>query len=99
MLKARPERFRVALRDDPAGATPLELPARRMWPAGLIVGAMFAVFAGVLWVQVANLHPQGLRSVFHLSAMLFEVFWIIGWSVGVFILGALTVLLLFYGES
>lgn len=99
MLKARPERFRVALRDDPASGTPLDLPARRMWPAGLIVGAMFAIFAGILWVQVANLHPQGLRNVFHLSVMLFEVFWIIGWSVGVFVLGALTVLLLFYGES
>ncbi len=70
-----------------------------MWPAGLIVGAMFAIFAGILWVQIANLHPQGLRSVFDLSFMLFELFLIIGWSVGVFILGALTVLLLFYGES
>lgn len=99
MLKARPERFRVALRDDPAGATPLELPARRMWPAGLIVGAMFAVFAGVLWVQVVKLPAHGLRSVFDLSFMLFEVFWIVGWSVGVLVLGALTVLLLFYGES
>ena len=99
MLKARPERFRVALWDDPSGSTPLELPARRMWPAGLIAGSMFAIFAGILWVQIADLHPQGLRSVFHLSFMLFEVFWIVGWSVGVFILGALTVLLLFYGES
>ena len=99
MRKARPERFRIALRDDPGGATPLNLPARRMWPAGLIAGAMFAIFAGILWVQIANLHPQGLRSVFHLSFMLFELFWIVGWSVGVFILGALTVLLLFYGES
>ena len=99
MLKARPERFRVALWDDHAGSTPLELPARRMWPAGLIAGAMFALFAGILWVQIANLHPQGLRSVFDLSFMLFEVFWIVGWSVGVLFLGAVTVLLLFYGES
>ena len=99
MRKARPERFRFALWDDPAGATPLALPPRRMRPAGLIVGVMFAIFAGILWVQVAKLHPQGLRSVFDLSFMLFEVFWIVGWSVGVLILGALTVLLLFYGES
>lgn len=99
MLKARPERLRVALWDDPAGATPLELPARRMWPAGLIVGAIFAIFAGVLWVQVVKLPAHALRSVFDLSSMLFEVFWIVGWSVGVLILGALTVLLLFYGES
>jgi len=70
-----------------------------MRPAGLIVGVMFAIFAGILWVQIANLHPQGLRSVFDLSFMLFEVFWILGWSVGVIILGALTVLLLFHGES
>ena len=99
MLKARPERFRVALRDDPAGGTPLDLPARRMWPAGLIVGVMFAIFAGILWVQIANLHPQGLRSVFDLSFMLFELFWIVGWSVGVVFLGAVTVLLLFYRDS
>lgn len=70
-----------------------------MWPAGLIAGAMFALFAGILWVQIAKLHPQGLRSVFDLSFMLFEVFWIVGWSVGVVFLGAVTVLLLCYGES
>src|SRR3972149_8036280 len=99
MLKARPERFRIALRDDHAGAMPLELPARRMWPTGRRAGAMFAIFAGILWVQIANLHPQGLRSVFHLSFMLFELFWIVGWSVGVFFLGALTGVLLFFGES
>src|SRR4030066_900696 len=32
-------------------------------------------------------------------AMLFSLFWTLGWSVGVLALGALTVFLLFFGES
>jgi len=32
-------------------------------------------------------------------AMLFQLFWMLGWSVGVLALGALTVFLLFFGES
>ena len=99
MKKARPEFVRVTLRDDTAGSTPLDLPARRTWPAGLAVGIMFAVFAAILWAQISKLDLKRVTSVFDLSFAAFEMFWILGWSVGVLILAALTVLLLCYGES
>jgi hypothetical protein len=42
--KALPGRIRLRLGDDAAaGATPLEFPARRLWPVGLIFGVMFAI--------------------------------------------------------
>ena len=90
---------RFSLRDDAAIGTPLELPRRSTILPGLIVAALFAVFAGILVSQIAklNLHAQG--SVFDLMTTLFSLFWIIGWSVGVMVLGALTVLFLFFGES
>jgi hypothetical protein len=97
---ARAGRFRVALWDDAGDATPLDLPAQRMWPAGIAFAVFFAIFAGVLWVQIVKLQRgQALRSVSDLMGMLFEGFWIMGWSVGVLVLFALTVLFLFYGES
>ena len=94
-----PGRIRIRLQDDAAGATPLDLPERRMWPAGLIVGGMFAIFAGVAWTMVARISGRSVDDVFDLMFVLFEGFWLLGWSVGVVILGALTVLLFFYGES
>ena len=98
MRKARPERFRISLRDE-AGGTPLPLPARRMWPIGIFLGVAFLIFAGIGWSQIASMRGHEVRSVFDLVFILFQGFWVVGWSVGVFILGALTVLLLFYGES
>jgi len=49
--------------------------------------------------QMARLDLHALGSVFDLMAMLFQLFWMLGWSVGVLALGALTVFLLFFGES
>jgi hypothetical protein len=99
-MKARPERIRIRLRDDvAAGSTPLDLHQRRMWPAGLIVGAMFAIFAGVAWTVAGTMSRHGVRDMFDLMFVLFQGFWLLGWSVGVAILGALSVLLFFYGES
>jgi len=96
---ARPERMRVALSDEAAGATPLELPRRNMAWAAVAAAAMFALFAGILVSQIARLDLHAARSVSALMSFLFELFWILGWSVGVVVLGALTVLLGFYRES
>jgi len=49
--------------------------------------------------QMARLNLHALGSVFDLMAMLFQLFWMLGWSVGVLALGALTLFLLFFGES
>ena len=96
---ARPGRIRIRLSDDASGATPLKLPARRMWPASLIVAAMFAIFAGIAWTMVGRILGSSVRDVFDLMFVLFEGFWLLGWSVAVVILGALTVLFFFYSES
>ena len=98
---ARPERTRFALTNDPAGATQLELPRpiAGIAIAGILVAGMFAVFAGILVFQILRLDLHAARSVSGLMSFLFELFWILGWSVGVVVLGALTVLLWFYRES
>ena len=96
---ARPERTRFALSDEAAGATALALPRRNMAWAAVAAAAMFALFAGILVSQIARLDLHAARSVSALMSFLFELFWILGWSVGVVVLGALTVLLGFYRES
>ena len=100
MALAKPERWTVTTRDA-AEATAIDLPRRRATLPALIVTALFAVFAGVLAMQIRNLHFDG-RDVSGLAMSLFMLFWIFGWSVGVLILGALTLvlwLLAFYRES
>ena len=70
-----------------------------MWPFTLFLGVTFVIFAGVEWTVISRLSLHAIRDVFDLTFFLFEAFWALGWSVGVVILGALTFLLLFYGES
>ena len=96
--KARPERFHVSLRDE-TGGTPLALPSRRIWPVGILFGVMFLIFAGIAWSQIGSMRGHRVDSVFDLVFVLFQGFWVLGWSVGVFVLGALAVLFFFYGES
>lgn len=101
LRRAWPGRIHLTLRDAPlAGATPLELPSRRnMRPAGIVIAIFFLIFAAVLVIQVASLTRwEAVRGVSDLMGLLFEAFWILGWSVGVVVLGALTLLLLGYGE-
>jgi hypothetical protein len=99
-MKARPERIRVRLWDPgPPGVIPLELPARAMWPVGLVFGAFFAIFAAVEWAAIAKISWGSVHGIADLVFVLFQVFWVLGWSVGVLILGALTILFFFYGES
>jgi len=98
MRKARPERFRLSLRDE-EGGTQLSLPARRMWPVAIFLGISFLIFAGIAWSQIVSMLSHRIRSVFDLTFILFQGFWVLGWLVGVFILGALTVLFFFYRES
>lgn len=90
---------RFTLRDDASDGMPLELPRRNTTVPALIVAGMFAIFAAVLVQQVSRLNLHALGSIFELMTMLFELFWVLGWSVGVLALAALTVFLLFFGES
>ena len=92
-------RTRFTLRDDAAGGTQLELPRRSTILPAILVAGLFAVFTGILVGQLAKLNLHALDSVFDLMSTLFSVFWMLGWSVGVLALGALTVFLLFFGES
>jgi len=99
MRKARPERIRYTLFDDGAGAVPIPLPTQRHWMPGLIIAVFFLVFASVLVGMIYRMDLHRMRDVFDLMMFLFDAFWVIGWSVGVLILGVLTVLFLFYRES
>lgn len=100
MALARPDRTRLALADE-SGAMPIVLPCRPVVVPALVITGMFAVFAAVL---VAAIHKVDfhVRDLFDLAMTLFMLFWIAGWSIGVIILGALSVLLWlpsFYRES
>ena len=98
MARSFPSHIRFTFRDDDSGSTPLDLPARRMWPVGIVVAVFFAIFLAVEIVSIVNIRWQ-VRDVFDLMFALFQAFWVLGWSVGVLFLGALTALLLFYRES
>jgi len=90
---------RFALRDDAANGTSLDLPRRKMAVLILVVVVMFAIFASVLVQQVAKLNLHAMGSVTNLMSMLFSLFWALGWSVGVMLLGALALFLLFFDET
>lgn len=90
-------RTRFALAED-IGAVPIELPRRGSRAAAAIVAGMFVVFAAAWIVVIHGLHFGGLRDVGDLVSLLFRLFWVVGWSIGVAVLGLLTVLLLFYRE-
>jgi hypothetical protein len=98
--KGRPARIRVRLWEPGApGAVPIVLPARSMRVAAIAVAIFFAIFAAIEWNVVANLFGRSVDDVFDLTFLLFQGFWALGWSVGVVLLGALTILLAFYSES
>lgn len=99
MRKARPQCVRYTLFDDGAGAIPIPLPTQRHWVPGLIIAVFFLVFASVLVGMIYRMDLHRMRDVFDLMTFLFDAFWMIGWSVGVLILGVLTFLFLFYRES
>ena len=70
-----------------------------MWPVGLVFAASFAIFAGIGGMMARRIVGSSVRDVFDLMFVLFESFWLLGWSVAVVILGALTILVFFYDES
>lgn len=95
--KARPERLRVSIRNETNGIF-LFRRKQRALAAGLIIGAFFAVFAAIAWIQFGNI-SLNIRDISDLTGTLFQVFWLMGWSVGVVILGGLTLLLLLAGDE
>jgi hypothetical protein len=70
-----------------------------MRAAALLVGAMFVVFSVVDVGVVRTVIHSPRRDLFDIMAVLFQAFWLMGWSVGVLILGVLTLFLAFYRES
>jgi uncharacterized protein DUF6498 len=70
-----------------------------MWPVALICGGCFVIFAAIDWSTISGISTRDVDTVFDLMFVLFEAFWALGWSVGVVILGALTVLLFSYSET
>ncbi len=70
-----------------------------MWPAAVAFGIFFAIFAAIEWSVIAGLFRHSVEDVFDLTFLLFQGFWALGWSVGVLLLGALTILFAFYSES
>lgn len=70
-----------------------------MWPAALVLGASFAIFAAIEWVAISGMFGHPIDDIADLAFVLFQSFWVLGWSVGVVSLGALAILFIFYSES
>ena len=87
------------LRDSSTRGTRLTLPRRNTLAPAIVVGVMFAIFAAILVSQASKLNLHHMGSVSHLMAALFSLFWLMGWSVGVMVLGLLTLFLVFHRES
>lgn len=99
--KACPNRCLLFFWVDPASAEsiPIPLPSRNLRRVGFCSGIFFVIMAAIALGQITRLSGHPMKSVFDLMTFLFSLFWVLGWSVGVFILGTLTALFLFYGES
>ncbi len=98
--KARPARIRVRLWETPApDAVTLALPARKTWPVAIAFGVFFVIFAGVGYGAVATAFGRPVEDLFDLAFLMFHLFWALGWSVGVLLLGAIALLFAFYSES
>jgi len=74
--------------------TPVAVP-KRLWPITLIFGVMFGIFATIEWTTIRSLSVGPFRDVSDLVFWLFRFFWILGWTVGVFFLGAITAFLVY----
>ncbi|MBI5875960.1 MAG: hypothetical protein HZB81_09010 [Deltaproteobacteria bacterium] len=96
--KARPARIRVSLRNEIKGVFLFRY-NQKTWPFTLLLGIFFAIFAAIAFIQFKRIHIAGIKNISDLGGMLFQSFWLIGWSVGVVILGGLTLLLLLAGEQ
>jgi hypothetical protein len=90
--------LRVTPGDDAAGGISLVLPRQNLAIPAAVVVLMFVVFAGVLVFQLVRLDFHALNSMFDWAMLLFNLFWLLGWSAGVLVLGALTIFLFFYVE-
>jgi len=99
LLSERRKLFRFTFNAAPESGTPLESPRTIPLVAGLLVAAMFAIFAAVWWSQFSRLHLSAANGVFDLMGELFSLFWLLGWSIAVLFLAALTLALLFYREA
>jgi hypothetical protein len=83
----------------PAGAIPLALPARSMHAVTIFLAISFVIFAAIQWTAIAGMLSRPVDDVSDLAFLMFQGFWALGWSVGVLLLGSLTVLFAFYSES
>lgn len=96
---ARPARIRLSFTEDSEGSIRLPLPARPRWPVAIVTGILFVTFAWIAVGRLTAMGGQNVEGVFGLTVLLFQGFWVLGWSVGVLVLFLLTVALLFYRES
>lgn len=79
-------RIRPILRDEPADTRTLRLPREKTWPFALLCAGLGVAFA-LPWVsKIHELISRKADTVEHLASMLFDGFFVLGWSVAVVIL-------------
>ena len=93
----RPDyRFSLRLPGSPRNGFTRILPFQKSWPAIIFVTAFVAIFS-IPYFSI-GLDLRGVDDLFDLVTNLFSLFWILGWSVGMFVLVTLWLALLFARE-
>jgi len=99
MLSNRKNFFRFTFGGGQVAGKPLESSRPLPIVAGVIVAGMFAVFAGIWWSTFKQLHFSSTDGVASIMGSLFMVFWLMGWSMAVVVLGALTLVIFLLRET
>lgn len=89
-------RIRSIFRDASGDTQALPLPRGTTWPFALMLGGLCAVFA-IPWIgQIRDMIGHKTDTVDQVAGMLFDIFFALGWSVGVIVLFVLAVGFAFY---
>jgi len=88
--------FKFGFRSPPASNTVLVLPFNKSWPAIVFVTALLALFSMPLFLM--DFGSGEIDDLFDLTASLFSIFWVVGWSAGIGVM-ALTLMAMIFAQK
>lgn len=91
--------FHFTFNAAPVAGRPLEMPRTIPVWVGLISTGALLIFAAVWWATFDKMHLDLSGGMSRLMGSLFMLFWLMGWSMGVLFIAALTVFLFLFRES
>jgi hypothetical protein len=95
----RKKPFHFTFNAAPVAGVPLEMPRTIPVWAGLISTGALLIFGAVWWATFDKMQLDMSGGMSRLMGSLFMLFWLMGWSMGVLFIAALTVFLFLFRES